>query len=375
MQILKSFIGYFQLAFNTLMNFHICSPFELTALVLWKCNLSDIKTMNESDMMIHQLMEVGGGSKNKRKNINKALLCVCQEYKTFVMHRLSHSGSSIHLHGNQDGSEDILEAELHFTAQLLTISSAQAISNAVANRLCVLNACLIPQKTDFMLFISVSAQMQLLSTERLLANEHSSSKEGIAFMWCLLQRRSSVPLFLQLFHLVSLCKKRVKKATPSLCCADRLFPTLSWCTDLVFPPSCPVPLYPPTSSAKYQRFITAPFNQQLWSVAVNHISGDSGWKFGKFFTNRQHSTGTDIQSGGVSSFGVSWDSVRSWVFQAGFLHFCDSVKTFCSTGEHYGIASIWCSFITLPIHQSERTAEYLAWFVVQAVTGSSAYVP
>lgn len=56
-----------------------------------------------------------------------------------------------------------------------------------------------------------------------------------------------------------------------------------------------------------------------------------------------------------------------WVFQAGFLCFCDSVKTFCDTGKRHGITSTWCSFITFPIHQTERTAEYLAWFVAQAV--------
>lgn len=149
----------------------------------------------------------GDGSKHKRKNINKVLLCVCQENKTFVMHRLSCSGSSIYLYGNQDGSEDALEAELNFTAQLLTITSAQTTTNAIANRLCLLSAFLIPQKTvDFMLSTSVPAQMQLPSTERLLANEHSSLKEGTAFTWCLLQR-SSVPLFLHIYHLVPLCKK------------------------------------------------------------------------------------------------------------------------------------------------------------------------
>lgn len=146
MKILKSIIRYFQLAFNTLMNFHICSPFQLSALVLWRCNLCEVKAVNERDSL---MVGGGDGSKHKRKNINKVLLCVCQEYKAFVLHRLSCSGSSIHLYGNQNGSEDMLEAELIFTAQLLTISSAQAISNAIANRLCLLSPCLIPQKTGF----------------------------------------------------------------------------------------------------------------------------------------------------------------------------------------------------------------------------------
>lgn len=143
----------------------------------------------------------------EKKYINKVLLCVCQEYKTFVMHRLSCSGTSIHLYGNQDGSEDILEAEFNFTAQLLTISSAKDISNAIANRLCQLRPSLIPQRTvDFMLSISVPAQMLLFSTERLLANEHRSLKESTAFTRCLLQR-CSVPLSLHIYHL---CAKKKK---------------------------------------------------------------------------------------------------------------------------------------------------------------------
>lgn len=153
-------------------------------------------------------MREGWKQTQKKKCINKILLCVCQEYKTFVMHRLSCSGSSIHLYGNQDGSEDILEAEFNFTAQLLTISSMQDISNAIANRLCLLRPSLLPQRTvDFMLSISVPAQIQLSSTERLLANEHRSLKETPAFTWCLLQR-SSVPLSLHIYHLSAKRKKK-----------------------------------------------------------------------------------------------------------------------------------------------------------------------
>lgn len=138
------------------------------------------------------------------------------------MHRLSCSRFSTHLYENQNGKGDRLEAELGFTTQLPTVSSAQAMSSAIASSLCLPSSCPIPQKTaDFILLVSVPVQVQVLSTERLLANKHGNSKKDIAFTWCLLQRRPrlhciSVPSTLSPCDLL---QKRVK-ATPSLCCSN-----------------------------------------------------------------------------------------------------------------------------------------------------------
>lgn len=170
-----------------------------------------------------------GKSKDKRNVINKALLPVSPRSKRYLPCALSCSRSSIHLYGNQNGSGDAVEAEISFTTELSTVSSAQDVSNSIANRLCLASSCPIAQKTvDFMLFSSVPVQMQLLSTERLLANEHSSSKEGIAFIWCFLQRRSRLHCFSAPSSLspCDFTQKRVKAASPSSCCSNTLFSSM-----------------------------------------------------------------------------------------------------------------------------------------------------
>lgn len=141
---------------------------------------------------------------------------------------MSHTDSrfSIHLYGSQNGSSDMLEAELGFTTQLPRVSSAQAISNAIAQNLCLPSSCPVPQKTvDFMLCVSVPVQMQLLSTERPLANKLGSSKEGIAFTWCFLKRRPRLhcPSAPSTLSPCDFMQKGVKRTTPSLCCSNRLF--------------------------------------------------------------------------------------------------------------------------------------------------------
>lgn len=67
--------------------------------------------------------------------------------------------------------------------------------------------------------------MLLLSTERLLANEHSVQRKALHLhgAFCKKGLDFTVPLLLQLFHLVTSCKKRIKEVTPSLCCSNRLF--------------------------------------------------------------------------------------------------------------------------------------------------------
>lgn len=94
----------------------MCSPFELTALLFWKPNHCELKVVNERDMMINELMR-GKKKQTQKKNYKQSFaISVSQEYKIFFMHRLSCSRSSIHRYGNQNGSGDILEAELSFTA-------------------------------------------------------------------------------------------------------------------------------------------------------------------------------------------------------------------------------------------------------------------
>jgi len=141
--------------------------------------------------------------KHVRKIRNKALLSEFRRStRLFVMHRLSCNRFSIHLYGTQNGSGYILESELGFTTQLPAGSSAPAISNATANSLFLPSSCPIPQKTvDFMLFVSVPVQMQLLSTavqRKVLHSRDAFCKEGLDF--------TASPL-LQLFHSVTSCKK------------------------------------------------------------------------------------------------------------------------------------------------------------------------
>lgn len=139
-----------------------------------------------------------------------------------------------------------------------TVSSAQAISNAIANRLCLQCSCLMLQKTvDFMLFISVPVQMQLLSTERLLANEHSSSNGGIAFTWCFLWRRSRLHCH-SVHSILSPCdfmQKRVKKAAPSLRCSNRLFYNMVLMYWSCSPSFLSCPPLPPTFQSQIEEVI------------------------------------------------------------------------------------------------------------------------
>lgn len=190
----------------------MCSPFELTALLFWKPNHCELKAVNERGMMICELMR-GENSKHKRKIINKVLLSVSPESTIYFS-----CIDSVAVGPPCIGMGTKMEVGIYWRLNSVLLHSYLQSAllkslDATVNRFCLPSCCPMPQnRVDFMLFISVPVQMLLLSPERLLANEHSVQRKALHLhdAFCKKGLGFTAPLLLQLFHLVTSCKKKIK---------------------------------------------------------------------------------------------------------------------------------------------------------------------